>query len=87
MKQIKKYWGVALMATLSILFGVITVMMTISFYETIVEEVKSPMFRFKWADAGVYIVMIILWLAGVVDTAAAAIGSTKIYKKIKKWEA
>ena len=87
MKTIKKYWGVAFMATMSVLFGIFTVMMTISFYETIVEEVSSPMFRFKWADAGVYIIMIIMWLAGVVDTAAAAIGSTKIYRKIKKWEA
>ena len=87
MKTIKKYWGVAFMATLSVLFGIFTVMMTISFYETIVEEVSSPMFRFKFVDAGVYGLMIILWLAGVVDTAAAAIGSTKIYRKIKKWEA
>lgn len=83
MKTIKKYWASVVMAALSVFFGVITVMMGESFYETITEEVSNPMFRLTWVDAGVYAAMTVLWLAAVIDTAVAAYVSVRECKRNK----
>ena len=86
MKTIKKYWASVVMAALSVFFGALTVMMGISYYETIVEEINEPTFSLTWSEGGVYATMMLMWVAGVIDAIVAALVAVKEYKHISKWE-
>ena len=81
-----KYWTVIVMAFLSVFFGALTVMMGISYYETIVEEINEPTFSLTWSEGGVYVTMMLMWVAGVIDAIVAALVAVKEYKHISKWE-
>ena len=81
-----KYWVVIVMAILSVFFGALTVMMGISYYETIVEEINEPTFSLTWSEGGVYATMMLMWVTGAIDTIVAALVAVKEYKHISKWE-
>ena len=81
-----KYWVVIVMAILSVFFGALTVMMGISYYETIVEEINEPTFSLTWSEGVVYATMMLMWVTGAIDTIVAALVAVKEYKHISKWE-
>ena len=75
-----------IIGAISVFFGALTVMMGISYYETIVEEINEPTFSLTWSEGGVYATMMLMWVAGVIDTVVAALIAVKEYKHISKWE-
>ena len=85
MKQIKKYYGVIIMGCLAAFFGVFAVLMGESFYGTIMEDMSNPSVSLS-AEAGVYLIMGMMYLIVVLDTIFVIYGTFKIYHHVKKWE-